>query len=88
MQMGKSKRSLDACRSRWLKVSIRSTPVDPSAFGASLWEPLLGQKYMVFHWFYNKSKNLCYHGTGSEEHAREAVRGQQKGMSVPEHYNI
>ena len=43
---------------------------------------------MVFHWFYNKNENLCYHGTGSEERAREAARGQQKGMSVPEHGNI
>ena len=29
-------------------------------------------------------RNRCYHGTGSEESAREAVRGQQKGTSVPE----
>ena len=33
-------------------------------------------------------RNLCYHGTGSEERAREAVRGQEKGMSVQEHCNM
>ena len=32
--------------------------------------------------------NLCYHGTGSEERAREGVRGQQKGISMPEHCNV
>ena len=35
------------------------------------------QKHVVFLWFYNKSRNLCYHGTGSEEGAKEAIREQQ-----------
>ena len=39
--------------------------------------PLMVQKPMVFQWFYNKNENLCYHGTGSEEGAREGVHGQQ-----------
>ena len=43
---------------------------------------------MVFCLFYSKNENLCYHGTGSEERAREAVRGQEKGMSVQEHCNM
>ena len=34
-------------------------------------------KCMVCDWFYNKNENLCYHGTGSEEGAREGVHGQQ-----------
>ena len=51
-------------------------------------QTLYFQKCMVFHLFYNKSGNLCYHGTGSEERAREAVRGQQKGMSMQEHCNV
>ena len=34
-----------------------------------------------------ESRNLCYHGTGSEEGAREAARGQQQGTSMPERYN-
>ena len=34
-----------------------------------------------------KQRNLCYHGTGSEEGAREAARGQQQGSSMPERYN-
>ena len=32
---------------------------------------------MVFLWKYNDFRNLCYHGTGSEEGAREGVHGQQ-----------
>ena len=40
---------------------------------------------------YDKTKdlrNLGYHGTGSEERAREAARGQQKEVSTPEHCNV
>ena len=50
--------------------------------------PFIFKNVWFFHWFYNKSGNLCYHGTGSEERAREAVRGQQKGMSMQEHCNV
>ena len=32
-------------------------------------------KNIVFYWFYNKTENLCYHGTGSEEGAREGTHG-------------
>ena len=46
------------------------------------------KNYMVFSLFYNKSENLCYHGTGSEEDATEEVRGQHKGMSMPEHDHV
>ena len=45
-------------------------------------------KVLVFLRKNNKNGNLCYHGKGSEERAREAVRGQQKGMSMPEHCNV
>ena len=84
----KNDRSLDAGRSIWLKVSFRLTPVDASAIWASLRGPLLVPKCVVFCWFYNKNENLCYHGTGSEEHAREAARWQHKGMSMPEHDHV
>ena len=34
---------------------------------------------MVFHMvFFNKNANLCYHGTGSEESAREECAGNRK----------
>ena len=46
------------------------------------------QKHMVFLRKYKENGNLCYHGTGNEERAREAVRGQQKGMSMQEHCNV
>ena len=67
----------------------RGAPEEPSQRSKKrpVLRPLLVQKPMVFHWFYSKSENLCYHGTGSEESAREGVRGQLKGTSLPEPCN-
>ena len=38
-------------------------------------------KTLVFLRKYNKNENLCYHGTGSEESAREGACGQNDGRS-------
>ena len=42
------------------------------------------QKHMVFIWKYKEFRNLSYHGTGSEEGAREAMHKQQSGGSLLE----
>ena len=36
------------------------------------------QKCMVFIWKYKDFRNLCYHGTGSEEGGREEYAGNRK----------
>ena len=43
---------------------------------ALFWDPCRKQN-VWFPVFYNKNGNLCYHGTGSEGSAREAIRKQQ-----------
>ena len=42
------------------------------------------QQPIVFLGKNNKTQNLCYHGTGSDGSAREAIREQQQGASLLE----
>ena len=41
-------------------------------------QPFMSQNVWFFMCFISKNGNLCYHGTGSEESAREGVHGHQE----------
>ena len=81
-----SQRALTKASTKAQESSQRSSPRGsqrsprgalPEVQKGPVFGPLVVQKPMVFHWFYSKNENLCYHGTGSEESAREGVHGQQ-----------
>ena len=42
------------------------------------WRSLIIENVVFFQWFYNKNENLWYHGTGSEESAREPYADNMK----------
>ena len=58
-----------------LTEAAKEAPADPPERPkrGPIWGPLIVSKCMVFYLCYSKNENLCYHGTGSEESAREYI---------------